>query len=207
MGITSISDYFENGCGRCSRYQTADCSTQLWRKELSVLRSTILSVGLTEEVKWSHPCYTDQGKNIAVIGAFRDCCVLTFFKGVLVSDPAQILELPGENSQAGRVIRIRSVEQVQSLAGTICDYLREAIEIERSGREVEKIKIEDRPIPQELAEKFDEIPELREAFRRLSPGRQRGYLLYFSQPKQSKTREARIEKCLDRIMAGQGLND
>lgn len=207
MGINSISDYFEQGCGRCSRFQKPDCSTQLWRAELAVLRSTILTVGLTEEVKWSHPCYTDQGKNIAVIGAFRDCCVLTFFKGALLSDPAQILELPGENSQVGRVIRIRSVEQVRSLAGTICDYLREAIEIERSGREVEKIKIEDRPIPQELADKFDELPELREAFRRLSPGRQRGYLLHFSQPKQAKTREARIEKCLDQIMAGQGLND
>ncbi|MEI7578114.1 MAG: YdeI/OmpD-associated family protein [Armatimonadota bacterium] len=207
MGINSITDFFALGCGRCSRFQTSECSTQLWQEELALLRSTVLSAGLTEEVKWSHPCYTDQGKNIAVIGAFRDCCVLTFFKGVLLSDPAQILELPGENSQAGRVIRIRSLEQVHQLSEMIRDYLREAIDIERSGQQFEKIKIEDRPIPQELADKFDEMPELRQAFRSLTPGRQRGYLLHFSQPKQAKTREARIEKCVDQIMAGQGLND
>lgn len=207
MTIANVDEYLRDGCGRCNRFKSPECSSQLWRDELALLRSVVLSTGLAEELKWSHPCYTDAGKNIAVLGAFRDCCVITFFKGALLADPAKILELPGENSQSGRVIRIRSVEQVRALSGTIGDYLREAIEIERSGQEVEKIKIEDRPIPQELADKFDEIPELREAFRALTPGRQRFYLLHFSEPKQAKTRESRIEKCVDLILAGKGLND
>ena len=207
MSIVSVDQYLADGCGRCNRFQTPDCSTQLWGEELALLRSIVLRTGLTEQMKWSHPCYSDVGKNIAVIGAFRECIVITFFKGALMNDPAQILELPGENSQAGRVIRIRSVEQANRFAETIREYVLEAIEIERSGQVVEKIRIEDRPIPQELADKFDEMPGLREAFRALSPGRQRGYILHFSQPKQAKTREARIAKSIDDIMAGIGLND
>jgi uncharacterized protein YdeI (YjbR/CyaY-like superfamily) len=207
MKIDSVNEYFSEGCGRCSRFQTPDCSTQIWREELTLLRSLILSSGLTEELKWAHPCYTDNGKNIAVMGAFRDCCTVSFFKGALLSDPEHILELPGENSQSGRVIRLRSVAQIKLLADVIKAYLREAIEIERSGQQVEKIKIEERPIPQELADKFEEMPELREAFRALTPGRQRGYLLHFSQPKQAKTREARIAKSIEQIIAGNGLND
>ena len=207
MKIGSVNEYLYEGCGRCSRFQTPDCSTQIWREELTLLRSVILSSGLTEELKWSHPCYTDKGKNIAVVGAFRDCCTVSFFKGALLSDSAQILELPGQNSQSGRVIRLRSVDQITLLADVIKAYLREAIEIERLGQEVETINIEDRPIPQELADKFEEVPELREAFRALTPGRQRGYLLHFSQPKKAKTRETRIEKCIDSILSGMGLND
>ena len=207
MKIHAVNEYFSEGCGRCSRFQTPDCSTQIWREELTLLRSLILSSGLTEELKWAHPCYTDNGKNIAVMGAFRDCCVLSFFKGALLGDPAQILELPGENSQSGRVIRLRSVEQIRTHAEAIKACLQEAIEVERSAMEIEKLKIEDRPIPQELADKFEEMPALREAFRALTPGRQRFYLLQFSQPKQAKTREARIEKSIDNIMAGKGFNE
>jgi len=207
MADQVVDEFFADGCGRCKRYKTPDCSVRVWNEAIVALRAVLRASPLTEEHKWQHPCYTRDGRNIAIIGAFRDHCVLTFFKGALLSDPANILELPGENSQSGRVIRFRSSKEVADLSTTVLAYIDNAIEVETSGQQVEKIKIEDRLIPDELASKFEEMPELKEAFKALTPGRQRFYLMQFSQPKQAKTREARIEKSIDNIMAGKGFGE
>lgn len=207
MKTSAVDLYLSEGCGRCSRYRTTECSTQFWQEDLTVLRSLCLNAGLKEELKWNHPCYTVNGKNVVLLGAFREYCLMTFFKGSIMSDPLQILEFQGENSRIAKSARIREVGQATVLKATLSAYLEEAIELERSGKQVEKTDVRDYPIPEELASAFKELPELREAFHRLTPGRQRYYLIQFSQPKQSKTREARIQKSIDNIMAGKGYGE
>ncbi len=199
--------YLADGCGRCARYKTADCSTQHWRRELSELRTLALQSGLTEELKWKHPCYTLNGKNVVILGAFREYCVMTFLKGSIMGDPAQILEFQGENSQIAKSARIRKPGSLGSLAETLKAYLAEAIELEKSGAKVERAAPGDFPIPEELAAAFEESPEFHDAFRSLSPGRQRSYIIFISGAKQAKTREARVEKSMDGIYAGKGHNE
>ena len=178
-----------------------------WREEMARLREILLGFPLTEELKWYQPCYTLEGKNVAIVSAFKDCCLLMFFKGALLKDPEGILVPPGENSQSARQVRFTEVRQISELEPTLKAYLREAIEAEKAGLKVKLKKTSEFPVPAELKKKWAESPALKAAFKALTPGRQRAYLLYFSAAKQSQTRESRIAKCAPRILKGKGLND
>lgn len=176
-----------------------------WQEEMRKLRTILLDSQLTEELKWGHPCYTFQGNNVVIIGGFKEYCALTFVKGALLNDPEGILVKPGENTQAARVIRFTGVREIDEMEPTLKAYVHEAIEVERAGLKVEKVT--ELVIPEELQKKLDEVPALKTAFYALTPGRRRAYVLYFSAPKQSKTRESRVEKSMQRILDGKGLND
>lgn len=177
-----------------------------WREESEKLRSILLDCPLAEDFKWGEPCYTYQGKNVVLIGAFKDYVTLLFFKGALLTDPWRILVTPGK-LQAGRQIRFTSVREIAALETILKTYIYEAIEAERSGLKVALKKHSDYIIPEELQNKIDQLPALKTAFEALTPGRQRAYMFHISAPKQSKTRESRVEKCIPRILAGKGLND
>lgn len=177
-----------------------------WQKEMMAIREIILDVGLEEELKWRLPCYTFEEKNIVIIQGFKSYCALLFFKGALLKDPKELLEAPGK-SQAARQIRFTNVQEVLKLKSTIKSYLKEAIKIEQAGLKVELKETKDYEVPEEFQKKLNKMPKLKAAFEALTPGRQRGYLHYFSAAKQSKTREARIEKYLQNILDGKGLND
>lgn len=163
--------------------------------------------GLTEEFKWMHPCYTFQEKNVVLIHSFKDYCALLFHKGVLLEDSQKILIRQTENVQAARQIRFKTLQEIIDLKPIIKAYIFEAIEVEKAGLEVKMKKTAEFDMPDEFKNKLGKNPDLKSAFEALTPGRQRGYLLYFSQAKQSKTREARIEKCIPDICDGKGLND
>ena len=201
-----VDIYLTEGCGRCSLYRTPQCKVHTWPEELKHLRRIVLECGLNEAYKWSQPCYTYQGSNILIVTAFKEFAALAFFKGSLLTDPKGILVAPGENSQAARQVRFTSSKDILEKESILKTYIFEAIEIEKAGLKV-NFKMDLDPIPHELQSKFDESPDFKTAFEALTKGRQRGYILHFSQPKQSKTRESRIEKCMDRIINGKGLND
>jgi len=175
-----------------------------WQKEMEKLRRISLDCGLTEEVKWGKPCYTFQKSNIVIIQGFKEFCALLFCKGALLKDPNGILKKFGW--QAARRIPFTNVREIVEMEPILKAYIHEAIEAEKAGLEV-KFKKNPEPIPEELQKKLDEIPALKAAFDALTPGRQRAYILYFSAPKQSKTRESRVEKCMQQILNGKGLND
>jgi len=176
-----------------------------WKEEYEKLRNIILDYELTEEFKWMHPCYTFGDKNIILIHGFKEYCALLFHKGALLKDPQGILIQQTENVQAARQIRFSNVQDIIEMENILKAYIREAIEIEKAGLEVEKKT--DFELPEELQHKFAENHALETAFEELTPGRQRAYILYFSQAKQSKTRESRIEKYIEKIMDGKGLHD
>jgi uncharacterized protein YdeI (YjbR/CyaY-like superfamily) len=191
---------------RCKLGGTPECKVNHWQKELKELRRIVLDCGLTEELKWGVPCYTFQLKNILLVSAFKEFCAVSFFKGSLLSDAHRILVKPGENSQATRYAKFTHVQKIIEMESILKAYIDEAIEVEKANSKV-KFKRDPGPIPEELRNKFDEIPDLKTAFKALTPGRQRGYILYFSQPKQPKTRKSRIEKYIIKILDGKGLND
>ncbi|SFN86399.1 Uncharacterized conserved protein YdeI, YjbR/CyaY-like superfamily, DUF1801 family [Bizionia echini] len=178
-----------------------------WKAELTKLRKIILECGLKEEFKWMHPCYTDNGKNIVLIHDFKEYCALLFHKGVLLKDSENLLVQQTENVQSARQIRFTDLPEIHELKPTIKEYIKEAIEIEKSGKKIEKKKTSDFNIPKELEQIFSENPNFKKAFKNLSAGRQRGYLLHFDKPKQSKTKLSRIAKNMERIIDGYGLND
>ena len=178
-----------------------------WRSEFEKLRNLCLDCGLTEELKWGKPCYTYQGSNVVLIHGFKDYCALLFFKGALLKDPKGILVQQTENVQATRQIRFTNVREIVEMEPTLKAYIKEAVEAEKAGLEVSYKKTSEFVIPQEFQNRLDESPTLKNAFRALTPGRQRGYLLYFSAAKQPTTREARVEKCVQQILNGKGLND
>jgi uncharacterized protein YdeI (YjbR/CyaY-like superfamily) len=178
-----------------------------WQDAFAKLREVVLDCGLAEELKWGHPCYTAGTKNVVLMHGFKDYCALLFFKGALLEDPRGILVRQTKNVQAARQIRFSEAREVEKLERTLKAYIREAVEVERSGRRVELKTTSEFDMPDELARKLAEMPDLKRAFEALTPGRQRGYLLHFSSAKQSRTRESRIEKCVDRILAGKGLED
>jgi uncharacterized protein YdeI (YjbR/CyaY-like superfamily) len=171
------------------------------------LRMILLGCQLTEELKWSKPCYTFQTGNIVIILPLKESCSLLFCKGSLLKDAHDILVRPGENSQAARQIRFTSLREIMEMEPILKAYIHQAIEVEKAGLEVTYKKITDFILPEELRKKLDAIPALKAAFAALTPGRQRGYILYFSAPKQSKTRESRVQKCIPKILNGKGLND
>ena len=178
-----------------------------WQKEMEKLRYICLDCGLTEVWKWGQPCYTFNNRNIVIIGELKDNCVLSFFKGALLYDAEVILLKPGENSQSGRWIKFNNIQQIVEMEPILKAYIYEAIEVEKAGMKVILKTTADFNIPEEFQVKLDAIPALKTAFYTLTPSRQRAYLVHFSAPKQSKTRDARVDKYIPQILSGKGLND
>lgn len=178
-----------------------------WKKEYEALRALMFECGLNEELKWGEPCYMHQQANIVLIHGFKEYCALLFFKGALLNDPKGILIQQTENVQVPRQIRFTSLQEIIDLKATLKAYIFEAIEVEKAGLKVELKKTSEFKMAEEFQQKLDENPTLKTAFEALTPGRQRGYLLYFSSAKQAKTREARIEKYTEQILKGKGLED
>ena len=178
-----------------------------WQLELTQLRKLILECGLTEDFKWMHPCYTYNGKNVVLIHGFNDYCAILFNKGALLSDANNILIQQTENTQSARQIRFTSLNEIEQQESIIKSYIFEAIEVEKIGLKVKKKKTSEFDFPKELKQIFETNPDFKTAFYKLTEGRQRGYLLHFAKPKQSKTKISRIEKNINRILDGYGLND
>jgi uncharacterized protein YdeI (YjbR/CyaY-like superfamily) len=178
-----------------------------WKEELEQLRTIVLDCGLAEELKWGVPCYALNKSNIILMHVFKEYCALLFFKGVLLNDANGILVQQTENVQSARQIRFTNVKDILDLKPILKAYIFEAIEVEKAGLKVTFKESKEFSIPEEFKNKLDEIPDLKTAFNALTPGRQRAYMLYFSAPKQSKTRESRVEKCIPQILNGKGLND
>lgn len=178
-----------------------------WQELLTHLRTILLYGPLTEELKWGQPCYTLQGKNVLLIHGLKDACALAFLKGALLRDEHGLLSKPGQNTQSGRWMKFSSPQEVSERDAIVRAYVQEAVEVERAGLEVVLKTTADYAVPEELQRKLDTSPNLRHAFDALTPGRQRGYLLHFAAPKQSKTRAARIEKWTPQILNGKGIHD
>lgn len=202
----AIADFFDVGCGRCPLVGTPKCKVKTWNAELRALRDIILKSDVTEERKWGVPCYTNNGKNIMLLSALKESATISFLKGSLIDDVHGVLMAPGKNSQSARYMKFTSVQEIKKAKPIIIDYIQQALEIEKTGKKV-VFKKDDDPIPEELSESFAKQPSLKTAFYALTPGRRRGYLLYFNQAKQSATRESRIQKCIPNIMNGKGLQD
>jgi len=199
-----VDNYIAQGCGRCPLGGTPDCKVHTWTRELEKLRALVLNCGLTEELKWGVACYTYQNKNVLIVSAFKEFCAISFFKGVLLDDPHHILEKPGEHSQAARIVKFTSIEKIEHMQTILHEYIQNAIQVEKDGRQVE-FKKHPEPIPKELQRKLDDDPFFKTAFDSLTPGRQRGYIIFISQAKQPATRMSRIEKCVPKILNGEGL--
>jgi uncharacterized protein YdeI (YjbR/CyaY-like superfamily) len=178
-----------------------------WQKEIEKLRKIILDCGLTEELKWGCPCYTFNNSNIVLIHVFKEYCAVLFFKGALLNDASGILVQQTKNVQAARQVRFTNLREVRDQEPILKAYIYEAIEVEKAGLKVDLKKTAEYAIPEEFQKKLNKMPALKKAFNALTPGRQRAYLLYFSSPKQSKTRETRVEKSVQQILEGRGLND
>ncbi len=178
-----------------------------WKSSFAKLRELALDSGLTEELKWGHPCYTLKGKNVFLMHGFNDYCALLFLKGALLKDDHKILVQQTESVQSARQIRFTSAKEIVKLAPVVQGYMQQAIMVEQSGKKVPLKKTVEFEMPEEFKRALKEMPDLKKAFHALTPGRQRGYLLHFAAAKQSKTREARIEKNVERILAGMGLDD
>ena len=178
-----------------------------WAFEMTALREIALASGVTEELKWGQPCYTDSGQNVFLLHTFKKYCAILFMKGALLKDPKNILIQQTKNVQAGRQIRFTSLDEITKQKATIKAYIKEAIALEKAGLVVPKKETKDFEVPAEFEKALQSNPRLETAFYDLTPGRQRGYLLYFSSAKQAKTREARIEKCIPQILNGKGLDD
>ncbi len=178
-----------------------------WQLEFRKLREIMLDCGLTEDFKWRVPCYTLGDKNIVLVHGFKDYCAILFPKGALLNDPDDILIQQTENVQAARQVRFKNLEEIEKLESVLKSYIKQAVEVEKAGLEIEFKPTSEFKMPKEFQEKLKQNPTFKTAFEKLTPGRQHGYLLYFSAPKQSATRTARIDKSEERILAGKGLND
>lgn len=201
--ITEIEDFFTKGCGRCERFATPDCSTRQWAHGLSELRRICLSSGLVETVKWGHPCYMHEGRNIVIFGAFRGDFRLSFFNAALMKDPEGVLEKQGPNTRHPDMIRFVDNAQVAKMEPVILSYLNEAMGYAEAGIKPPKEQ-GDIELPDELVEALDSDPELAEAFHNLTPGRQKSYAINLSSVKKSETRISRIAKFRNHILAGKG---
>jgi uncharacterized protein YdeI (YjbR/CyaY-like superfamily) len=181
--------------------------SEKWQEEIRKLRTILLDCPLTEELKWGVPCYTFQKSNVVLIHEFKEYCAILFIKGALLQDAHGILIQQTKNVQSARQVRFTNVREIVELEPVLKAYILEAIEVEKAGLKVDFKKASEFNVPEELISRLEEVPGLQDAFDALTPGRQRAYLLYFSAPKQSKTREARIEKYIPHILDGKGLND
>ena len=202
-----IDRFLLEGCMRCPKGATPACKVHRWTDILEFLRQLLLETELTEERKWGVPTYTLNGKNVIMLGVFNDSCVISFLKGSLMTDPKNVLELPGPNSHEGRIIRLTQLEQAEKLESELRNHIQQAIEIEKSGKKLEKREPSAMELPEELHQKFAEVEGLEKAFFELTPGRQRGYLIHFTGAKQAATRLSRIEKCIPKIFGGKGIMD
>jgi uncharacterized protein YdeI (YjbR/CyaY-like superfamily) len=200
-----VDKYLIDGCMRCKYGATPKCKVNNWREELELLRQIVLETGLTEEIKWGAPVYTHQGKNVILVNALKESANIGFFKGALLKDKNQILQQQG-HVQAARIIRFKNVDEIEKVKAILTAYIQEAIALEKSGQKV-VLKKNLEPIPEELQEAFKADTAFTQAFHALTPGRQRAYIIHFSQPKQSQTRVSRIEKLKDQILNGIGLHD
>lgn len=200
-----VNKYLAEGCMRCKYGATPKCKVHPWREALELLRQIVLETGLKEEIKWSVPVYTHEGKNIVSVSALKDSANISFFKGVLLKDPKKILQQQG-NLQSGRIIRFTNTADIKKITTALKAYIKEAVAVEESGQKV-LYKRNPEPVPEELIQAFKADPVLKQAFHALTPGRQRGYIILFSQPKQEQTRIARIEKYKQQILQGKGIND
>ena len=200
-----VDKYLIDGCMRCKYGGTPQCKVRKWVEELESLRQIVLETGLKEEIKWGVPVYTHKGKNIVTVNALKESSNIGFFKGVLLSDQQKMLQQQG-NLQSDRIIKFTNVNDIEKVKDVLKAYVLEAIAIEESGKKVE-FKKNPEPIPDELLEAFEQDSVFKKAFYDLTPGRQRGYIIHFSQPKQSQTRMGRIEKYKEQIFNGIGLND
>lgn len=201
-----IDAYLTDGCGRCELYATPACKVHRWAELLSEIRVVLLDSELTEERKWGAPCYTLDGKNVLMMGAFKDNCVISFMQGALLDDPAGLLEKPGPASHVGRVIRFTDADKFHRNIAHIQELIQQAINNQKAGLQY-KNELPPPEWPAELLEAFEQDSNFQQAFYALTPGRQKGYLLHFNAAKQSETRHNRIEKAMSRIMAGKGLHD
>jgi uncharacterized protein YdeI (YjbR/CyaY-like superfamily) len=202
--ITDADDFFTQGCGRCSRFATPDCSTRPWIDGLNAIRRICADMGLMETVKWAHPCYMHAGRNIALLAAFRPDFRLSFMNPRLLKDTEGVLEPQGPNTQTPSMLRFTASAQVSDLEPVIRAYLRQLMDHAEAGTKAPERPAREFEMPDELTDALDADPELAEAFQVLTPGRQKSYLFNLSQAKQSATRTARIEKFRDRIIAGKG---
>ncbi|MCH7403522.1 YdeI family protein [Belliella kenyensis] len=200
-----VDKYLIDGCMRCKYGGTAHCKVLKWTSELETLRQLALETGLREEIKWGVPVYTLEGKNIITINALKDSANIGFYKGAILKDEAQILEQQG-NIQAARIVRFANVGEIEKVKHVLETYIQEAISLEKQGKKVETVKNPE-PIPGELSQAFEEDELFKNAFESLTLGRQRGYIIHFSQPKQSATRKSRIQKYKSQILEGIGLHD
>lgn len=178
-----------------------------WQKETDKLREIALASGLREETKWSKPCFTYQEKNVVIIIPLKEACTLSFFKGALLKDPKHILQKVGAHTQAGRWIKFTSVKEITAQQSVLRNYIDQAIKVEKSGKTVPLKKASAYPVPEELQARLDATPKLRAAFEALTPGRRKSYILHVSGAKQTKTRAARVERCVPMILSGRGFNE
>lgn len=204
MRPQNTDEYFLSGCGRCKLGGTPQCKVHRWSDELALMREIILSTSVNEELKWSTPCYTSEGKNLFILAAFKDYMAINFFKGSLLNDPNNLLIKPGEETQGGRQIRFKETLAIEQHQTEIIRMINETIQIEKDGKKVESKTVNEADYPEELLHILNEQPELKRAFDTLTPGRKRGYLIHFGSAKQSKTRTSRIEKCIPKILKGKG---
>jgi uncharacterized protein YdeI (YjbR/CyaY-like superfamily) len=204
--ITEIEDYFARGCGRCQRFATPDCSARRWAGALATLRGICREAGLGEHVKWGHPCYMHAGRNVAILGAFREEVRITFFEAALIDDPDGLLERQGPNTRVPDALRFRDEATVAAMAPALRGFLAQAKALAEAGlrapRETPALDL-----PEEMAEALDADPALAEAFARLTPGRRRSYAIALSSAKASVTRVARIARFRERILAGKGATE
>lgn len=201
--ISQIEDYFSQGCGRCSRFATPECSSQLWAPGLQALRQICLNTGLVETLKWGHPCYTHQGRNLAIIGAFRGDFRLTFFNASLLKDSKNVLQRKGPNTLHADILSFTDTVEVKKMQATIRAYLQEAMALAEAGVKPAKV-VHELQLPSELIEALKQDKELDVAFHKLTPGRQRSYVIHLSNAKKSETRVARIKGFRDKILSGKG---
>jgi len=203
----TVDDYLLNGCMRCALGATPDCKVLRWTEELTTFRAMALQAGLEEDIKWGMPCYSVDGGNVLIVAAFKDYCAVTFFKGVLLKDPAEILELAGPNSHASRVVRCTNMDQVRAKAEALQALMVQAVEVQRSGATVDDVPRAVTEMPEELERRLDTDPELAAAFFAMTPGRQRSHMLFIGDAKQTQTRETRVDKSVPMILAGRGIHD
>lgn len=203
----SFENYFLEGCGRCPLGGTPQCKVHTWAEELDLLRKILHKSELKEDCKWGVPCYTYDGANVILLSAFKDYCSISFFKGVLLKDPAGILSKQGPNVHEARLIKFTQADEITKRESEIRACIQEAIEIEKAGLKVEPKNNKELELVEELQEKLENDPFFKTAFEALTPGRQRGYNIYFSQAKQSGTRRSRIEKSASKIFEGKGWNE
>ena len=204
MYPSTVDAFLAAGCGRCPLGGTPQCKVHTWTYELHEMRRILQASGLKEEVKWQSPCYTRNGKNLVMIGAFKDNCVMSFMNGVMMNDPHGLLVKPGENSKEGRVVRIRAGTDMKELAPKLADLVREAIRVDEAGLVYDRSQDPEPELPAELVDTFTDDPDFETAFYALTPGRQRSWILHFSSAKQSATRVSRVEAAAPSIRRGKG---